>query len=130
MTIDARKIEKSIKRVTVELEGEILKDMRRLAIAADAQLVANTPRDTGRAAANWLPALNVPRRDEVGKAGDEFPNPLAKAASEIVGVKIGDSIFLSNNLPYILRLNDGHSKKAPSGFVEAAIRVAINSLGL
>jgi hypothetical protein len=37
-------------------------------------------------------------------------------------------IFISNNVPYAQRLNDGHSKQAPAGFVERAVQAGIFSL--
>ena len=33
--------------------------------------------------------------------------------------------FITNNVPYIVRLNDGSSKQQPRGFVQRAIRKAV-----
>jgi hypothetical protein len=33
----------------------------------------------------------------------------------------GGSIFIANNLPYIVPLNNGHSQQAPMGFIQTAI---------
>jgi len=134
MGIDINKLERSFDVIKVQLKEVSLKEIRRVAFAIDGQLVANTPKDTGRAQANWLPALNVPNRDKIGKPGNRFPNAESLAAERILAVtrnlKLGDRIYLSNNLPYIQRLNDGHSKQAPIGFVERAVQVGRRSLGL
>lgn len=36
-------------------------------------------------------------------------------------VERNSSIHITNNLPYIGALNDGHSKQAPAGFVRTAV---------
>lgn len=91
------------------------KKVRAVALEIDRILVQTTPVDTGRARANWLPTLNTPSKEKVdaGAPADILP---------VLGAyKITDTIFITNNLPYIQRLNDGYSKQAPAGFVEAAI---------
>ena len=37
----------------------------------------------------------------------------------------GGNIFISNNVPYILALNDGTSRQSPAGFVQNAIQKAV-----
>ena len=37
------------------------------------------------------------------------------------------SVFVSNNVPYILKLNDGHSQQAPAGFIQTAIHKAVTT---
>jgi len=39
--------------------------------------------------------------------------------------KPGKKIFITNNLPYAKRLNEGWSTQAPANFVQAAIRRAL-----
>lgn len=100
----------------VKVEGTLEKDVRRTALAVDRELVLNTPVDTGRARSNWIPSLNVPevRLVEPGQKPD--------VAAATASYKLSDIIFISNSLPYIKRLNDGHSKQAPAGFVEASVQ--------
>lgn len=86
-------------------------------------LALRTPFDTGRAAASWNASLNgVNERvqpDEVQFGGREE----AAQAGEVnlQGIKLGDSVFISNSLPYIRRLNSGWSRQAPAGFVEQVV---------
>lgn len=95
--------------------GTLDKAVRAVALTVDAELVRTTPVDTGRARSNWLPSLNVPdtRIVEPGKKPE-----LSTALSTF---KLSDTILLTNNLPYIRRLNDGSSKQAPAGFVDSAL---------
>ena len=90
--------------------------VRATALAIDAALVTSSPVDTGRFRANWLASVGVERFDivEVGHADDK--------SISLAGYRLGDAIYLQNNLPYGARLNQGHSKQAPAGFVEAGVR--------
>lgn len=64
-----------------------------------------TPVDTGNARARW--------KAQAGAGGDIATYVLADG-----------SILVSNDAPYIMRLNDGWSKQAPAGFIERAIAEA------
>ena len=44
--------------------------------------------------------------------------------SKTLNLKLDDTVYISNNLPYIQRLNDGYSQQAPENFVESAVQVA------
>lgn len=93
-------------------------------------LVHVTPVDTSQALSNWRVGLAA---KVIGKIPPYYPgeqgstkNASARAAFDagraiIRSAKPGQAIFISNNLPYIRRLNDGHSKQAPAGFVERAM---------
>ena len=99
------------KKVTENLE----KTVRAVALVVDSTLVATTPVLTGRARANWNPSLNVPDT-ALREPNQKKPiDPINSA------YKITDTILISNNLPYIKRLNEGYSKQAPAGFVDAAL---------
>lgn len=84
-------------------------------------IALRTPFDTGRAAASWNASLNGPNTrvqpDEV-----QFGSRQAAAKAgevNLQGIRLGDSVHVSNSLPYIRRLNSGWSRQAPAGFVEA-----------
>lgn len=90
-------------------------------------LVSNTPVDTSRALSNWIATLNSPANNSVlayspGSGGSTRGASMSSALAAAIGIisraKSGQPIFLTNNLRYIRRLNDGHSKQAPAGFVE------------
>lgn len=100
--------------------------VREVALAADRTVVLATPVDTGRARANWQASLGQPASGTVNVAPGKRASAgaaTAQAEGVIAGYKGGPSsaIFLTNNLPYIVPLNNGHSKQAPAGFVERAV---------
>lgn len=95
--------------------GTLEKTVRAVALVVDETLVNTTPVDTGRARSNWNPSLNTPDGTIVEP---DHKKPIAPVAA---AYKITDTILISNNLPYIKRLNEGYSKQAPAGFVDAAL---------
>lgn len=102
------------RRVVTVLEKHVLK----VALDIYGTLKVVTPVDTGRARANWHMDIDTPTVRIVEPGQDTSPN--------ISQYKIGQTVFVSNNLPYIRRLNDGWSSQAPAGFVEAAIDGALS----
>lgn len=102
--------------------------VRTIALAVDRTLVINTPVDTGRARANWQASLGQPATGTIGggtgkRRAGTVAGPTAQAEAVIAQYKGGpnSSIFLTNNLPYIVPLNNGHSSQQPAGFVERAL---------
>jgi hypothetical protein len=109
---------------------------KRVAFDLFGRIVRRTPVLTGRARASWTITTNGPGN------GDTTPNitvqgPFSKA---IVGraikvavnafqmqrltalqVNQGDTIWISNNVPYIVALEEGHSRQAPAGMVALSV---------
>lgn len=102
-----------------------------LAIDLITALIKATPVDTSRALSSWLAGINVVNDEDIrhgiyqGKRGSTAEASrnaaIAKATAIIKGKKAGDSIIISNNAPYILRLNNGWSPQASPLFIERQI---------
>lgn len=103
--------------------GRIRNFRRALAMKVFSRVILRTPVDTGRARANWQCTMGSPA-DGVLEAEDKSgAEAMARARDVSVGIGTDDrSIFLTNNLPYIEALENGHSGQAPQGMV--AITVA------
>lgn len=124
MTDQVKAVVRALEKVTEQV-------IVRLSLNVTANLVETTPVDTGWARANWLPAIGTP---SLG-SGSSKPDPSlipGQAASQqaaiakLTAYRLGrGSVFISNNVPYIGRLNDGSSRQAPSGFVQAAVREGV-----
>ena len=128
MSIDFNILTTSIKKAQKEVEEVPLKALRRVATQVDQAVVIATPRDTGRAANNWLPSLNTPILQANENASGPNGQILGVSQAVIFSANLGDTIYFSNNLPYIGKLNDGSSKQAPAGFVQKAALAAETSL--
>lgn len=95
-------------------------------------LAFKTPVDTSQALSNWIVTLETPSSDKIkphfpGEGGSTQKASAAETINQARKVltkkKPGRKIYITNNLPYIRRLNDGYSKQAPAGFVERAVLI-------
>lgn len=96
-----------------------------------APIEGGTPIDTGWASANWIPEIGVPYDGPYGTREDfELNGPDVSArdagTAKLLGYSVTQGkVFITNAVPYILQLNDGSSRQAAAGFVEAAIEKAV-----
>jgi hypothetical protein len=136
----------------VEVVGEASAMVRRVAFAVDRALVMGTPVGNpdlwkannvpkkinrgkkgytgkgyvgGRARANWIPTLGTPYNGMVERKDRQGAATIALLAPITADFRLGTTVWISNNLPYMDRLNNGHSTQAPVGFVEMAIEAGI-----
>tara|TARA_R110002020_G_scaffold62613_3_gene167358 strand:+ start:2483 stop:2878 length:396 start_codon:yes stop_codon:yes gene_type:complete len=87
-------------------------------------VVMGTPVDTGRARANWQATIHQPAKGTV-VVGDKAGGPTVSKGGRSIKNATGNVWWLSNNLPYIIRLEyEGHSPQAPSGWVRASVERA------
>jgi len=86
------------------------------------QIVDGTPVDTGRAKGNWQTSINNPSTMATENKDKDGARTIAAGSADIAKAT-GRIFYISNNLPYIRRLEfDGWSKKqAPHGWVRAAV---------
>lgn len=119
---------KQIKKKQVDLDKHLNKTVRLTALAVYGQVVKLTPVDTGRARGNWWVGLNVVPSTafpaETKAEGASLQRAaLADAQQQIDAYKNDHILYVSNNLPYIRKLNEGSSMQAPANFVESASQV-------
>lgn len=100
-----------------------------IARAIHRQLLNDTPVDTSEAVSNWVVSLNEPATAHIdayfeGDSGSTYLLSYAEAVrrAEVLfkAKKPGQPIFITNNAPYIIPLNEGSSDQAPAGFIEKA----------
>jgi hypothetical protein len=103
------------------VRDETQKIVRKAALVCDQVAVMATPVDTGRARANWIASIIAPAD------GIKDPDKSGGAALEQGAAVIGSynidfgSIYLTNNVPYIVPLENGHSRQAPQGMAKQAV---------
>ena len=90
-----------------------------------------TPVDTGWASANWVPNIGSPLEQPAGTRAQAESGTLPTASttqSALVAssykLTLGP-VHVTNNVPYILKLNAGSSGQAPAGFVQRSIAKAV-----
>lgn len=113
-----------VDRIAKKLNAEIERVCKMAVLEIDKELRRSTPVDTGHARANWIPSVGQPHRGEVEGMGTH-----AQGVAQVLAFKLGSgTLYVTNNVPYIRRLNEGSSKQAPSLFVEAAVDRAIQTV--
>ena len=94
---------------------------KKVALEIFTQVVQKTPVDTGRARGNWQISVGTDSTGKLDrddkKAKGSKPSFLSDEASKLGGCKGDETIYISNNLPYIKNLEYGSSKQAPNGMV-------------
>lgn len=102
--------------------------LKRVALDIDSALVLTTPVDTGRARSNWQVSIGKTAAGTI----DQPVSPseaIGNAKSELSKLKgSDDKIHITNNLPYIQRLNEGWSPQQPAGFVDQAVMTVVGSI--
>ena len=96
--------------------------VRETAMRVLGNLTKTTPVDTGRARANWNMSVGTPDMSTTENTG--APDSDATADEVLSGYQGNKAVYVSNGLPYIIRLNEGHSKQAPANFVEESVMLA------
>ena len=106
------------------------KVVRKIAFDMHSRIVMMMPRDTGRATANQqisinsLPSGSVMDFDKSGNA------TICKGDAALAKFKLGDTIFLYNNVEYIIPLEfHQHSKQAPNGMFRISFEEIVQHLG-
>jgi hypothetical protein len=120
--------------VVKSLEGFIDQVIRKLVLDIVANLVSapdtgyGTPVDTGWARANWVPNIGAPQTTTEGTREAAEAGSVSTAGQQAAVARVAASyrrsqgpVFITNNVPYVVFLNEGSSKQAPRGFVQNAI---------
>lgn len=137
--MDLRQFAQHIRELSDRLENNTDALIRKVALAVDTAVVIATPVDEGRARSNWQVTVDAPAQGVIdayepgseGSTGGANAQAAIDQAEEAIkeyeGGKPSSAIYISNNLPYIARLNDGWSAQAPAGFVEKGVAVGIRT---
>ena len=86
--------------------------------------IKKTPVDTGRAKGNWFVSEGMPSsaiNQDIDKSQLGAVGPSAQAQLNLISIDFGLD-FLTNNLPYIRKLELGGSRQAPVGMVRTTLR--------
>lgn len=86
-------------------------------------LINDTPKLTNQAAANWQVAIGS-RPSEFKEGFTDLSAAKAEARAVILSREAGQSVYITNNTPYIGELNRGSSRQAPANFIEKSMQRA------
>ena len=106
------------KKIEAKIDRTLDQGIRATLFEVSVAIIKETPADLGTARGNWQASIG---RGATGVVSvDSVRSGEAKAIADVdqtVRVAVGDLYYLTNNLPYIERLEFGYSKQAPSGMV-------------
>lgn len=111
---------------------------REAALEVESAADRNTPVDTGLARASWdievghvIRSVPIPPRDRFQKIAQSIVHRARKQASRAALQSYrrthGDIVVI-NRLPYIRRLENGHSQQKPNGFIQQSIAEGLSRI--
>ena len=97
--------------------------MRKIGLSVFRRIIVRTPVDTGRARGNWQASFGQPRGDTIDRNDKSGTLAVSAAIASAASWKpaTDGSFFITNNLPYIGRLENGYSRQAPAGMVAITV---------
>ena len=93
--------------------------VRRTALELQSQMISRSPVDTGRFKGNWQAGTGATNDSTSDEANSDA---LGRTAAVLQGWKPGQTIYLTNSMPYALRFENGWSKQAPTGMVRLSVQ--------
>jgi hypothetical protein len=104
-----------------EVPAKVRQVQQKIGLQALRGVVNKTPVDTGRARGNWQTTLGDPATGTLDTTDPGGNQTIARGSNTVTTADPFSVIWLSNNLPYIERLEDGYSQQAPSGMVSTTV---------
>lgn len=108
-----------LSRIIAKAKGKADIVVRKVMLEAFSGVVMMSPVDSGRFRANWLAQWGAPNRttsESTDKDGGQTVGRISGVVAGMPPLRDG-SMFLTNSLPYSIRLEHGHSRQAPAGMV-------------
>lgn len=125
-------LSKRMRKLAVDIPKQVNQLKIDVALTVQYELTDRTPVDTTKAVSDWkvtriAPFPNDPEPYFPGFNGYTASSSIAAARVDaeknLRGTKPGETVFIVNNADYIIDLNNGSSKQAPAGFVEASVMI-------
>lgn len=98
-----------------QIENDLVKQARVIAMALLGEIVLRSPVDTGRFRGNTTVTIGNPVFENTATVDKTGAATLSAGQSVLAGLKPYTVIYIQNNLPYAEKLENGHSKQAPNG---------------
>ena len=102
--------------------------MRMFMVEFYRQVTISTPVDTGRARWGWNCSIRQPDMTNPPEGKYTLDARRAIETFSISAVTGKDTLYVTNAVPYIGKLNEGWSRQAPARFVELSFETAFNKL--
>jgi hypothetical protein len=130
-------LSRSMKRRSENLPKKVSEVAKKVSLVVVDDLTQKTPVDTSKALSNWQTKIGSPVSTAIppyiagmqGSTQEQSAQAVISITKSVLAGKTpGKTIYISNVLEYISRLNDGHSAQEPAGFVERAAMIGRNEV--
>ena len=119
---------KDLDKATLNLKGYTEITVRGILLDLTRLIIKASPVDTGRFRGNWQASVNTPKVTQLKRKDRTGTRTITAASNVIEKFNMGQTFYLTNNLPYARRLEYGsHSKQAPNGFLRINL-IAVQSM--
>jgi len=122
--VSAAKFSTDIQKFADKVELDIRDVRRKITLDLFAEVTKRTPVDTGRLRASWAVSDGQP---------SSYSAPEGTKGSGPIEAKFYlpfDISYVTNNLPYAIPIEYGHSKKRPQGMARVSLAVIASNIGL
>jgi hypothetical protein len=125
--------EEQMRRIEINTVRRLDMFGRKIALELFRRVIYKTPVDSGRARANWQVTIGSAASGTVEIDDTNGSATMTRATAASRGFRAGDIIYLTNNLPYIMKLEEGgypdgpktvggFSRQAPAGMVALTVQ--------
>lgn len=97
------------------VEEALTQRVRVIALAMLNEIVLRSPVDTGRFRGNNIVSVGAPVYTSSANVDPTGSETIQQGVRVMTGLEPYTQVFIQNNLPYAVPLEDGHSKQAPAG---------------
>lgn len=108
---------KSLEVVFNSLREYPEKVIRGTLLEMSSRIIKRSPVDTGRFRNNWNASFGAPNTSTNASTDPSGAQATVQAAGLLAQFQMGQTFYLTNNLPYSLKLEYGSSNQAPNGMV-------------
>ena len=91
------------------------KVVRGTLLSLSSAIIKDTPVDTGRLRSNWMPSIGSASSAQIEATSEA--DAIGKLSGTVSSLSLGQTFYLTNNLPYAAAIEYGHSKRFPEGML-------------
>lgn len=121
---------KNMNQLAANVQSRVPALLKEISINIVDDVATANPVLTGQSSSNWKTAIGAPDLTyDMGPNARAGQQSVDDAKAALSALAMGQTVYISNSVPYIIELNNGSSAKAPAGFVEMAIVSSLQRTG-
>lgn len=118
MTTNFRQFRLALRKFEGDIGRLHTQFMQKLSLDFLRGVVFMSPVKDGRFRNNWMTQIGTPSDEVTDEVDPSGAKAISRGAQEIEQLPQFSAIYLTNNVPYARRLEEGYSQRAPAGVVQ------------